>query len=216
MSPKMLALIGALISAALIAACGTVADPVFKITPQVEVVQAGAGTTVAIVPTATQLPTATPVPSTATPAPTLAPTAEATAAPTEAVSSAVVIGSAEYGATDPKKFLVDSFGDATRGEALFAQTFVVDEIEWACSTCHNVVGDEEKIGPSQWNVGEHALTRVEGEGPYTYLYNSIYNSQLYIVPGYEDKTHMPIFGENNILTDSQIYDLVRYLLTLHA
>lgn len=197
----------------LIAACGTVAPSVFSITSVPDVVESG--NTIAQIATSTPLPTATAV-ATRTPEPTIVPTLEPTLEATEAVveaAAAVVIGDAAYGATDPQKFAVDNFGDATRGETLFNQTFVVNEAEWACSTCHNVVGEEVKIGPSQWNIGLRAPERVPGEGPYTYLYNAIHNSQLYIVPTYEDKTHMPIYED--VLTDSQIYDLVKYLLILH-
>jgi cytochrome c2 len=218
MSRKMVLFALTLLSIVVVAACGTIPDPVFKITPEAQVVESGDNTTIAQAPTSTPLaPTPTPVPPTATPEPTLAPTQETTEVVTEMASEAVamVIGDANYGATDPQKFGIDNFGDATRGEALFNQTWDLPSGEqWACSQCHNIVGDEEKIGPSLYNVGERALTRIEGEGPYTYLYNSIFNSQAYIVPGYEEKTHMPMFNE--VLGNTEIYHLIKYLLTLHG
>lgn len=204
-----------LCSAALMAAaCGTAAPAVFTLTETPSVVDGGE--VVAQISTATVMPTATTkATSTAAPtvAPTQAPTAEATEAVTEAPAADAAIGGADYGADDPQKFAVDNFGNAANGEKLFNQTFSVDGAEWMCSTCHNAAGDEVKIGPSLYNVGLHALSRVADEGPYTYIYTSIHNSQAYIVPGFEDKTHMPVF--EGVLTDSQIYDLTKYLLTLH-
>ena len=214
MTRRAFFIVAVLGSTLLVAACGTVAPAVYKITEEPAVVESGEQI-LAQVATSTLVLTELPLP-TNTPEPTLAPTIEAALAPTEVVSAGPVeIGSAEYGATDPLKFAVDNFGDAAAGETLFNASILVDEAEWACSTCHSIVPDEVKIGPSQWDVGERALTRVEGEGPYTYLYNSIRNSQAYIVPTYEDKTLMPVYDEDTELTDSQIYNLVAYLLTLH-
>ncbi len=200
-------------------ACGTVAEPVFN-----AVVEAPAdGEAVAAVASPTVAPaTATPVPPTATPPlePTLAPTEAPTEEATEAAVSGgdIVIGGADYGADDPHKFAVDNFADAARGEALFNQQLEVNEQQWACATCHSVADETVKIGPSQLNVGIHALTRVEGEPPYTYLYNSILNSQAYIVPEFVGMTLMPHYGEADgvpaTLTNSQVYDLIKYLLTL--
>jgi cytochrome c2 len=198
---------------ALAAACGTVATPVFKITDQPEAVEAGS-TVVAQAATATPMPSATPIPPTSTPEPTFTPTSEPTAAPTETPQAADnTIGGPAYGANDPQKFTVDNFGSASRGETLFNQTFEIDGAQWACSTCHNVAGDEVKIGPSLYGVSTRALTRVEGEGPYTYLYHSILNPQAYIVPEFEGGTMMPNFS--SVLSNSQVTDLIAYLLTLH-
>jgi len=197
----------------LAAACGTVATPIFKITEQPQLVEAGS-TIIAQAATATPQPSPTPLPPTATPEPTFTPTSEPTAVPTEAPQTDEnAIGSPAYGANDPQKFTVDNFGSASRGEALFNQTFEVAGAPWACSTCHNVAGDEAKIGPSLYNVATRALTRVEGEGPYTYLYNAIVNPQTYIVPGFETGTLMPNF--TGVLSNSQVADLIAYLLTLH-
>ena len=203
----------------LVAACGTVAEPVFR-QPQT-VAEANTGESVAAPPTATPIPpTATPIPPTATPIPTLEPTPVPTEAPTqEASTSEVVIGGPDYGADDVHKFAVDNFANAARGEALFLQTLEVNEQQWACATCHSVADDSVKIGPSLRNVGLRALTRVEGEGPYTYLYNSILHSQAYIVPEFVGMTMMPVYGSENgspaALNNTQVYDLIRYLLTLN-
>jgi len=198
-------------AALFLAACGTVPEPLFKITPEVEVVEETDGEAVAIAASPTPLPpTSTP---TAAPTlePTAAPTLEPTAAPTEAEAAAPAASD------DPKAFFVQ-LANAQRGETLFNQT--IDEVGFACATCHNIQGEEIKIGPSLYGVPQRAAERVPGEGPYTYIYNSIYNSQAYIVPGFEQAVHMPHYagqdGSPVVLSDAQIYDLVAYLMTLNA
>ena len=75
--------------------------------------------------------------------------------------------------------------------------------------------DVAGVGPSLIGINERAGSRVEGEGPLTYMYNSIYNSQAYLVPEFADQAqHMPIYGETGELTDQQIYNLIAYLQTL--
>lgn len=212
---KRLLLVTALsVAAAAVAGCGTIPPAVFEITATPAVVQ-GEGVVVQLAtatprPTNTPLPTNTPVP---TSTPTPEPTPEPTVTPEEPAGGELVIGGPNFGADDPLKFSVDNFGNAARGEALFNQTLNIDGAEWACSTCHAVVGDEVKIGPSLYNVALRAGERVPGEGPYTYLFNSIHAPQAYIVPEFVGMTLMPNY--ENVLTASQIYDLIAYLLTLH-
>lgn len=112
---------------------------------------------------------------------------------------------------DPLQIVIE-LSNAENGEALFNATYETSLGAWACSTCHNIDNDEVKIGPSLWGIPERANLRVEGQGPYTYLYNSIHNSQAYLVPGYEDGAQMPLY--EGVLTDTEIYDLVAYLMTL--
>jgi cytochrome c2 len=215
MTKKAFLLSCSLVTVLLITACGTSPTPIFRITPTVQTI-AQEGEVVAIQPSPTAIPpTMTPVPPTAVPTEVpVIPTVEPTIVPTEVVSAgAVEIGGVDYGAGDQYKFFVDSFGVAASGEALFNETRIVQEQEWACTTCHNVEGDAVKIGPSLYGVGERALTRVEGEGPYTYLYNSIHASQDYLVEGFVDGTKMPVYGDS--LTDEETYHLIAYLLTLH-
>ena len=199
-------------TALLIAACGTVPTPVFE-APPATATAAPDGEAVAAVASSTPIPataTSTPVPptSTATEAPTEAPTEEAEAAPAQ-----------DLGANDPLKFFVD-LASASNGEALFNQNFETSSGVWACTQCHNIDIDEVKIGPSLLGIPAHAATRVEGEGPYTYIYNSIAQSQAYIVSGFENMVMMPHYGTDDsgatILTQAQIYDLVAYLMTLEG
>jgi cytochrome c2 len=184
----------------LIAACGTVAPPVWE-TPEepavedvAEVVEAAADVThteaTAIPPTETPLPpTVTPVPPTATEVP---PTVTPTAAP-----------------QDPIALLV-SLSDPANGEALFSTFY--DQASFACSTCHNVVNEERLVGPGLLNVSERAQTRVEGEAAERYLYNSIVNPNAYVVEEYVESLMPQVYMD--ILDEQEIYDLIAYLLTL--
>lgn len=208
------------LSVALLAvACGTVPEAVYKQTP-VSVAESHSETEPVVqAPTATPIPptaTLTPIPPTATPIPpTVPPTAEPTA---EASSAEVVIGGENYGADDPLKLSM-TFANAERGKELFNTTLeVAGGQQWACGTCHSVADELTRIGPSLLNVGTRALTRVEGEGPYTYLYNSIINSQAYVVPEFVGMVAMPHYGELDgapaTLTNAQVFDIMAYLLTL--
>ena len=188
----------------LLAACGTVATPVYDAPDDVievadTVVEEVDTTAVAEVPTATLIPpTRTPLP------PTMIPTEVPTESPTEAPTEVAI--------DDPLALVVEQLSSADNGEVLFNQLYETDSGQWACTNCHNIDIDEVKIGPSLWGIPQRAGTRVEGEGPYTYIYNSIVNSEAYIVEGFADGVQMPHF--EGILTDAQIYDLVAYLMTL--
>lgn len=190
----------------MLAACGTIATPVYE---------APAATPTEAPATATQgghghahaaAPTTTPVPPTATlPPVTEVLTDVPTAVPTDIPTQAAV--------NDPIKFFVD-LASAANGENIFHNIdFETDTGIWRCTTCHNTEGDVIKIGPSLWGIPDRAGTRIEGQGTYTYLYNSIRNAHDFIVPGFENATHMPHFTPEQ-LSDAQIYDLIAYLMTL--
>ena len=76
-----------------------------------------------------------------------------------------------------------------------------------CYACHQLSGAELSygtIGPSLRNFGK---TRGSGEAAQRYAYSKIYNAKAYSVC-----SNMPRFGENGILTEEQIRDLVSLLL----
>jgi sulfur-oxidizing protein SoxX len=76
-----------------------------------------------------------------------------------------------------------------------------------CYACHQLSGAELSygtIGPSLRNFGR---TRGSGEAAQRYAYSKIYNAKAYSVC-----SNMPRFGENGILTEEQIKDLVALLL----
>jgi len=219
------------VSALALAACGTPASPAYLPTstsPSNASSSIIDSSGVAAQPTATVIPpTETPVPPTATPTeePTAEPTAEPTdepaAEPTEETADAEAADSGQAaGPIDEAReadieFFV-SLASASEGDTLFHETLALSDGQvWACSNCHNVEEDVAGVGPSLIGINERAGSRVEGEGPLTYMYNSIYNSQAYLVPEFADQAqHMPIYGETGELTDQQIYNLIAYLQTL--
>ena len=109
---------------------------------------------------------------------------------------------------DDPVFLFVRLADVEQGEALFYEP--INGL--ACSSCHYVDSTEMLVGPGQLNIIDRAGDRVSGEGPYTYLYNSIRHSQDYIVEGYPPNV-MPNYGED-VLTDEEVYHLVAYLASL--
>lgn len=184
----------------LLAACGNIATPVYDApTATPTLVPTTGSEQVAAQPTATTIPP-TDVPTAApTEVPTQVPTEAPTAAPTEA--------------PDTVKVFVD-LASASNGSRLFHEVeYDTDQGVWKCETCHNTEGDEIKIGPSQFGLINRAGTRIPGTGPYTYIYNSIRESQAFIVPGFEDAAKMPHFTKE-ILKDSEVYDIIAYLVTL--
>ncbi len=212
---------GLLFAVALLAACGTVATPVWQTPeptptrlaaqPSPQVV-GQAGEQVASVPTATALPpTATPQPPTATPEPPTAtpeavlPTVEPTTAPAGGGGDAPM---------DEYTFNA-SIADPANGEVLFNTTFNVAGVDWACRTCHtNDPSGLRAIGPGQWGLIERAPTYMPAEyvSVAHYIHDSIINPSVYVVDTFVDQ--MP-HGYGDILTEAEIYDLVAYLLTLH-
>ena len=145
--------------ALLVAACGTVATPVWS--EEAQGTQAALLVTsdyeTSIAPTATNTPeptvtnttapTNTPQPASATPT-TEAPTATSvppTEAPTEEVVSAAGAPS----------------GDAANGQVLF-ETFR-NEVSFACNTCHHVASEDRLIGPGLLNISTRAETRARAD-----------------------------------------------------
>lgn len=224
---RVMVLLG--VTALVLAACGTPAKPAYEAT---NTPSANASSSVidsngvAVQPTATEVPpTATEVPPTATP--TEEPTEEATVEPTEEATVEPTAEAADSSADSQTTGPIDeareadleffvNLASASAGETLFNETLSLSDGQvWACANCHNVQEDVTGVGPSLVGINERAGTRVEGEGPLTYIYNSIHDSQAFVVPEFADQAQqMPIFGETGDLTDQQIYNLMAYLRTL--
>ena len=83
----------------------------------------------------------------------------------------------------------------------------------SCRICHSLEPGEDIPGPSFYGIAERAETRVPGLSPDEYLHQSIVDPDAYIVEGYPAGLMVPNLGES--LTDSQIADLVSFLLTLN-
>lgn len=200
MKNKLLRAILLLLVAGLAVACGTQATPVFEAHDEEAIVEADAssaqdagGVEVAVVPTETPIPpTPTEEPTSTPELPTATPTEEPTAAP-----------------ADPIARLVAS-RDPAAGEVLFNQMFA--ETAFACATCHHIAVPENLIGPTLLNIKEIAATRVEGMSAERYIYNSIVNPNEYLVEGFVAGVMPQNWHE--VLSDTEIYEIIAYLLTL--
>lgn len=104
-----------------------------------------------------------------------------------------------------------SVGDVRNGERLFAQATIGATNAPGCITCHALDGTDG-TGPSQHDVGVRAVGRIAGVSAEEYLRQSIVEPNAYIVEGYEAGVMHQTYGED--LTESEINDLVAYLLTL--
>ena len=200
MTNKLLKAILLLGIASLAVACGTAPTPVFEAPDEEAVLEADASNAednvdVAVVPTEMPEPTAAP-----TDVPTEVPTEIPTEAPTEVPTEAPA---------DPIARLVASRNPAD-GEALFNENF--PQTGFACSTCHQAIAPGQLIGPSMYAVRDVAGTRVAGQSAERYLYNSIVNPNEYVVVGFVEGV-MPQ-NWNEVLSETQIYDIIAYLMTL--
>jgi len=150
---KMLIRLGLAITGLILAACGTVATPVWSEQAQ-ETQVAMAATSeqlTAIAPTVTPAPptntplpepTATTVPPTATPVPPTDVPTETPIPPTATTEAAAQTVS----------------GDAAKGQALFNEMRA--EVNFACVTCHYPNQEAQLIGPGLLNIATRAETRV--------------------------------------------------------
>lgn len=188
--------------ALLLAACGTIATPVWEAPEPSE--RPAEGQAVAVAPTRTIPPstaTFTPLPPTATDTPTEVPPTPTftpeppTATPTEALDPVV----AAVRAADP-----------ARGETLFNQMY--GEVGFSCAICHRVDSVDALVGPGLLGIAETAAMRVAGEVAEVYLYNSILHPNDYVVEGYPEGV-MPATYEQ-IMSEQDIYDIIAYLMTL--
>ena len=101
-----------------------------------------------------------------------------------------------------------SSGDASAGEALFAQRSL-DGLR-GCSTCHTVTDRPSVGGPSLVGVGGWAGERVEGLGADAYIRQSIVAPSAWFADGWGEG--MPAYGD--VLTEDEVDALVDYLLSL--
>ena len=192
----------------ILAACGTVAAPVFQ--ADLENTQvAEAATSVAETanaPTATATFTITPSP-TATEPPTATPTATETVPPTETPLPTKTEVPTKAPASDN---IGEVTGDPTVGEEIF-HTFQA-QANFACATCHLTDSENTLIGPGLKNVGIRAQTRIPGMTAVEYIHQSIVDPSAYVVEGFPDNLMPHVFGD--IFTEEQIQDLIAYLMTL--
>ncbi|MEO8612162.1 MAG: c-type cytochrome [Chloroflexota bacterium] len=193
----------------LVAACGTIATPVWS--EQAQGTQAALAVTskfeTSSAPTATSVPptaTATEIPATATPVP-----ATATTAPTSEPPTATSIPASE---TPAPAAAAGVTGDATHGQVLF-NTFE-DQVSFACATCHHFDTEDRLIGPGLLNVSVRAATRVEGQTAEEYIHNSILTPSAFVVPDYPDGLMPQVYS--TIFSEQDIQDIIAYLFTLKS
>jgi hypothetical protein len=82
-----------------------------------------------------------------------------------------------------------------------------------CVGCHNTDPNVLSTGATWYQIGDTAASRVPGQSPAHYLYESIVNPSAYIVPGYQDGIMPKTFGET--LSTQDIADLITFLLEQH-
>lgn len=181
-----------------LAGCGTFVQPVMQPptdAPPVEIVSDSATQAAAMPPTATatSLPstaTPTPLPPTATPEPTATPLP--TSAPQSPIDRLVAVRNAENGAA-----LFNTFQDAAN---------------YSCANCHSPDSEKKLIGPGLLNIKDRAAQRAPEQSPAEYIYQSIVDTNAYVVEGYEAGLMPENWAE--IYSDLEIFDIVAYLLTL--
>lgn len=79
-----------------------------------------------------------------------------------------------------------------------------------CVGCHNPDPNVPGAGPTWYNIGNTAVSRVPGESPVFYLDHSIVNPGEYVVPGFQDGIMPKNFGEKLSIQDQA--DIIAYLL----
>ena len=99
-------------------------------------------------------------------------------------------------------------GDPKAGETLFTSATIGTNP--GCKTCHSVDGSK-LVGPSLQGIATRAGTRVPGESADQYIRTSITDPNAHVVEGFAQGV-MPSF--KTVLSDTQLNDLVAYLLTL--
>ena len=94
-------------------------------------------------------------------------------------------------------------GDIEQGAALFADN---------CLSCHPL-DSGQATGPGVADYGNTAGTRVSGQSPEEYTFNSILRPSKYMVRGYSNV--MPSDYDDK-LSQQDIADLIAYLLSLQG
>ncbi len=103
-------------------------------------------------------------------------------------------------------------GDAANGERLFNATTIGAAEAPGCITCHSLEPGVVMVGPSQSDVGTRAETAVAGMSAEEYLRQSIVEPNAHVAEGFVEGVMYQNYGEE--LTNSQIDDLVAFMLTL--
>jgi cytochrome c2 len=134
------------------------------------------------------------------------PTEEVTEVATEEATAEVAQIARDIPSEEALAASVDA-ADAAHGEELFTIAAIP-----SCTICHQIDGVTTSVGPNLFGLSERAGTRVEGQGPFSYVYTSIRYPHDFTVEGFPANA---MFDYSNVLTEEDIYDLIAYLWTLH-
>jgi cytochrome c2 len=93
-------------------------------------------------------------------------------------------------------------GDPANGEQLALAN--------ACIGCHSLDPNATMTGPTWYNIGNNAVSRVPGLSPAAYLDHSIVNPSEYVVPDYPDNIMPKTYGQTLSIQDQG--DLIAHLL----
>lgn len=94
-------------------------------------------------------------------------------------------------------------GDPAHGEQLSASV--------GCIGCHRLDDSNTVIAPTWGGVADTSITRVPGESPALYFYQSITEPNAFVVNGYNGGLMPQIYKDT--LSAQDIVDIVSYLLT---
>ncbi|MCG8348068.1 MAG: c-type cytochrome [Chloroflexales bacterium] len=106
-------------------------------------------------------------------------------------------------------------GDPERGAAIFLGQ-AADVAAPACVTCHAVEAGAAptSLGPNLTGIAIRAGTTVPNQSAEAYLWESIVAPNTHLAPGYSENIMLTVYGD--LLTEQDIADVVRYLLTLES
>lgn len=203
-----------LVFAALLAACGQVATPIWQAAETEEAAETDGSVEIALEPTvATEAPTATEVPPTEVPPTEVPPTATpepatATPVPPTATTEPTVEPTEEAAASD-----ATAAGDPANGQTLFI-TGNTSVGAPPCSTCHLADSEAQLVGPGMLNIGERAASRVPELSAVEYLHQSIVEPSAYVVEGFVAGMMPDVYDQ--AFTEEELNDLITYLLTLEG
>ncbi len=107
-------------------------------------------------------------------------------------------------------------GDPIRGAKLFSgETPIANGDAPSCIECHPIVaGEPGSIGTNLSNIGNRASMTVAGQSAEAYIRTSIVDPDAYLAGGFQEGIHFRGYGE--ALTQTELNDLVAYLLTLKS
>lgn len=97
-------------------------------------------------------------------------------------------------------------GDPAQGEQVATNA--------GCVGCHHLDNSNVAVAPTWGGVANTAITRVAGEGPALYFYQSITDPNAFVVEGYNPDIMPQTFKDT--LSNQDLADLISYLLTLRG